>query len=157
MVLNRRQEKVKTPPFFSRPFAPLCFAWAFLNGGEFKNRFMGQLNIVGKTDSLTSYSYSVNSLHPFLHCINTSHQPSPVFVSFFLPLVFYKMIYLLKRWNSSPSGTLKHKLTTQALWFNRHTVSQSSPPLSILSFISLPLAFLSPISFSLFSWPTRTY
>lgn len=39
---------------------------------------------------------------------------------------------------------LKHKLTTQALWFNRHTVSQSSPPLSILSFI-----FFSPTCLSL--------
>lgn len=84
--------KKKNPPFSCL----LPFAWAFLNGGEFKNRFMGQLNIVGITDSLTNHpSSKTPSIHPSLVSPPPLHPP--VLVSFSLPLVLYEMIYLLKR------------------------------------------------------------
>lgn len=70
--------KKKNPPFLpSFAFTPLQFAWAFLNGGEFKNRFMGQLNIVGKTDSLTNHPSSVTpSIYPSPVSPPPFHPPS---------------------------------------------------------------------------------
>lgn len=77
---------------------------------------MGQLNIVGKTDSLSNHPLLCNSFLPSLPCITTTHptQP-PVFVSISLPLVVYKMIYLLKRMEQFPQWNAQTQIDNPGL------------------------------------------
>lgn len=134
--------KKRIPPVFpSCFFSSLQYAWVFLNGGEFKNRFMGQLNIVGKTDSLTSLpSFVTPSFHP-----SPISQPSfhpPVFVSVSLPLVFYKMIYLLKR-----DGTVPPVERSNTNWQSRpYGLIDTPNPYSFVSFFPFSFFFCFPLS-----------
>lgn len=76
---------------------------------------MGQLNIVGKTDSLTNRPSSVTpSIHPSLVSLPPFHPPQ-FFVSFSLPLVFYKMIYLLKRMEQFPQWNAQTQIDNPGL------------------------------------------
>lgn len=89
---------------------------------------MGQLNIVGKTDSLTNRPSSVTpSIYPSLVAL---HHPSipHVFGSFLLPFGLFKNDISLKK-----DGTLfpveRSNTNWQSLQFNRHPVFLSFFPL----------------------------